>query len=155
MRKKKIERCREDAIEEIYAGDFVSAIHFDGWREESCAGLLDPVWDADGDCITAHSKACFQGDERAVRVTIAQGADPRGVARVLHKVADMLEGPNGYKLANMGLDMDHDLDHAIRFEDGDVEVYNMRQVIKWSREEHGGDQEWRPDEEGPSDGAPE
>ena len=132
----KIEGERDDAMRWIGEGEFTSSIKMQAWPEACGYGNLDDVHDSDGDSIIVTSAPLFRvHGEALIEATLAQGTDPCYAARVLRKFADMLDGPRGHDIANMGLE-EGDMDYAQRFEDGGVELINKAEYGKrWEEEQ--------------------
>ena len=120
---------RERAEDHLYESDFISGIKMKAWPEAGGYGNLDDCWDADGDSVVSCAEPLFRMEgEALIQASFAQGTDPRFAARILRKFADMLDGPNGYAIANMGL-RKGDFDLARRLEDGDVQLDDLSAIF--------------------------
>ncbi len=126
------------------------------WPKAVGYGNLNDVYDQDGDSIVARSTAWFPvGGHGLVQAIFPQGTDRKMAARVLRKFADMLDGSQGHKIANMGL-VRYDMNFAQRLEGGDVEVISTaREREEWEKEAAKGE-EWKKDaDEGEEEGGTE
>jgi hypothetical protein len=136
---------RDDALSTIGTSQLVSAVCFEALPKAVQYGFLNDIYDSDGDTIMAAPRAWFPGDGPGlVQAIFAQDTDRRYAARVLRKFADMLDGPHGYTISNMGLD-DEDLNDARRLEWGGVQIEcSYLEFLRWKKEQQEGE-EWRPD----------
>src|SRR4051812_45366550 len=87
--------AKDVEVDRIRDAKRVVAVHVDGFlKARRHAAIYTPPWDADGDGIMARSQNEFWlWGHPTVRVAFAQGGNPRAMARVLRKVADLLDGP--------------------------------------------------------------
>jgi hypothetical protein len=127
----KVQReARRWAIDEIRGGEHVETVEIQGYAEGCGYGTLDDIWDEDGDGIYACFQHAFMSDGYpVVRVAFPQGMDPLRVARMLRKMARMLERPCRHQISNLGL-LHDDTDYARWLGDGDVGVSNLRRAIE-------------------------
>jgi hypothetical protein len=122
------EFSRECKLDKIETSTPIRGVKMEAIPEAVGYGFLDDAWDDDGDSIVVHAEYLFHTDgEGMVQTVFAQGSGPLYVARVLRKFADMLEGPEGPRLANMASDPGN-VDYARRKEDGEVLLSNIREV---------------------------
>lgn len=126
-RERRSREARRDLIQVIKESQVVDTIRLEAWLRSCGYGFLDDEWDQDGDSIVVTCEKTFplEGDG-IVQASFAQGADPQFVARVLRKMADMLESPVGSRIANLGLMYDP-TDYAYRLRDGAIRVTSRRQ----------------------------
>jgi hypothetical protein len=118
------EFSRECEIHKIEGAVPIRGVKMEAIPESVGYGFLDDAWDDDGDSIIAHAEYLFHIDgEGLVQTVFAQGSDPLYVSRVLRKFADMLEGPEGLRLANMASEPGN-VDYARQMEDGEVLLFN-------------------------------
>lgn len=134
-----VENERQDAIATIEDGDHVQAVQIEGYVQATGQGGLEDYWDHDGDSIMARPRHQFVDDGHPiVTVNFRQGTDALLVARMLRKIAQMLEGPARHQIVNLGL-LGDDSDFARRGEGGEVDVINLRQAIaEHERQNNGG-----------------
>jgi hypothetical protein len=113
----------------------------EGYPKACGYGALDDSWDDDGDSIHACYEDAFWWDGHpAVRVAFCQGTDPLLVARMLRKMAGMLEVDRGRELAHLGL-LHGEFDYAKRFPDDEVGMSNLYKDCKEFRQELGEEDE--------------
>jgi len=138
LNEQEIEQARESAISKIEEAEMMEAIQLESLHGSDECGLclfgLD-YEDGDGDTIYAQAKQIFRfDDEASVQVTLPRGFSPIDAVRVLRKMADILDGPRGHEVVNLGNAKGPD---TAFFEDGELLLVNGVQAGRESFRQYG------------------
>jgi len=146
-----IDYARQHEIDCILEGEHQHTISMQMIPEAAGYGFLDDDWDADGDSIVVRQESRFLLEGSAsVTAEFAHGTSPKMAARALRKFADMLDGPKGYPIVNLGR-TDADFTNAQRLADGDVFLYNFPALLREHNENRESGYDERDDEDEPAE----